>query len=413
MDRKLRICYFAEQTIHTWRWLDHFTALGHEVFIFTGFASGFRKWPIPLPERTGPNLDQAPRSVPVSVPRSISRLRPIYSVLRPIYSRAMRMLEKPRELHGMARQLRHHVAAVAPDIVHALWLWDNALYAHAAGFHPYVVTPWGSDIWKIDYFRKGKSRRLRQALDSADAVTAGVQALLDGCQQWGARTSRCHLIAAPGIDIAHFEKPTADLLPALHELQKKGTIIFCPRSMAPLYHLDKVVQAFGQLLKTRPQCHLLLLDAHAAPGYRDEVLRLISQLALGAHVTILDRVPYEQMPHLYALSAVVVSLAECDAIPQSGYEALAAGRPLIVSDLPQYDGVLDHEQTVLRVPWHDPAAVARALLRVLEDSALRQRLATNGRNLARDRGDMRREMGKLEALFFQLAPIPADLNHAA
>jgi len=180
MDRKLRICYFAEKdSIHIWRWLDYFHDGGHEVFLYCGFGTGFKRWPVSVADRSECVPDIMMRPAPINVPQSVSRWKPLYSAFRPVYSRIIGVFNKSRELALLARRLRSQLAQVNPDVVHALWLWDNALYAHTAGFHPYVITPLGSDIWDVDAYSKGKSSRFRHMLRSADAVTADAIAL--GC----------------------------------------------------------------------------------------------------------------------------------------------------------------------------------------------------------------------------------------
>jgi glycosyltransferase involved in cell wall biosynthesis len=54
---------------------------------------------------------------------------------------------------------------------------------------------------------------------------------------------------------------------------------------------------------------------------------------------------------------------------------MAAGRPLVASDLPSSREVMRDGETALLVPPGDPAALAAALRRLLEDRALAGRLA--------------------------------------
>jgi phosphatidyl-myo-inositol alpha-mannosyltransferase len=59
-------------------------------------------------------------------------------------------------------------------------------------------------------------------------------------------------------------------------------------------------------------------------------------------------------------------------------EALAAGTPVVASDLPGYRAVLGGGRYGLLVPPNDPQALADALTRVLTDPALRRRLSIAG-----------------------------------
>ena len=62
---------------------------------------------------------------------------------------------------------------------------------------------------------------------------------------------------------------------------------------------------------------------------------------------------------------------------------MAAGLPVVASDLPGYREVVRHEREGLLVPPADPIALAEAAARVLDDASLAGRLAMGGRARAR------------------------------
>jgi len=65
-------------------------------------------------------------------------------------------------------------------------------------------------------------------------------------------------------------------------------------------------------------------------------------------------------------------------------ESMAAGLPVVASDLPGYRSVLRDGKAGVLVPPRDPQALAKALVRVLRDGALRTRLRTAGIAAAED-----------------------------
>lgn len=86
-------------------------------------------------------------------------------------------------------------------------------------------------------------------------------------------------------------------------------------------------------------------------------------------------------------------LAEADAfalptrsegLGTSVIEALAGGVPVVASAAGGVPELVRHEQTGLLVPPGDPAALAAALARILDDRVLARRLAEAGRERARD-----------------------------
>jgi glycosyltransferase involved in cell wall biosynthesis len=83
------------------------------------------------------------------------------------------------------------------------------------------------------------------------------------------------------------------------------------------------------------------------------------------------------MPDVYRAADVVVSIPSSDSSRRSVWEALACGRPVVVSDLPwAREELVDGRQALLTEL--EPLAVAEAIERALDD----KRLGAEGRSLA-------------------------------
>jgi phosphatidylinositol alpha-mannosyltransferase len=63
-------------------------------------------------------------------------------------------------------------------------------------------------------------------------------------------------------------------------------------------------------------------------------------------------------------------------------ESMACGTPIVCSDLNGFRNVVAHEREALLVPRGDSSALADALVRILDDDALRSRLGATGRQRA-------------------------------
>ncbi|KGF73213.1 hypothetical protein DO97_01535 [Neosynechococcus sphagnicola sy1] len=181
-------------------------------------------------------------------------------------------------------------------------------------------------------------------------------------------------------------------------------VILSARALKPFYRIHKIIQAFAAVQRQRPQTALVILDYLSQDDYRQQIQQQIQDLGLTHQVYLFENMPcpFEQMPELYAASSVMVSIPEEDGMPNSIYEAFAVGCPVVASDLKTYDGVVDHEDTCLRVNGNHPAEIAVTILRILENSSLRDRLIRNGRKKVKTHGDLPIEMQKMEQLYYQL-----------
>jgi L-malate glycosyltransferase len=106
------------------------------------------------------------------------------------------------------------------------------------------------------------------------------------------------------------------------------------------------------------------------------------------------------VPWLRLFSASLMT-SRREGFPAVPLEALAAGTPVVMTDLDVFRGVYTHERDVLKIPLGDPDAAANAVLRVLTDAELVARLAGNGNRLL--------EACSVEAIVPRYAKIYRDL----
>jgi len=100
-------------------------------------------------------------------------------------------------------------------------------------------------------------------------------------------------------------------------------------------------------------------------------------------VTFAGQVSKEDLPRYFASCDVICAPSiERESFGIILLEAMAAGRPIVATNIPGYAGVLTHGQEGLMVPPRSSSAIALATVRLLADSELRARLSHNGQTTA-------------------------------
>ncbi len=123
-------------------------------------------------------------------------------------------------------------------------------------------------------------------------------------------------------------------------------------------------------------------------------------IASGA-LRIVDRQPRVEMAPYLALADVLVSpRAYGGNLPLKIFDYLAAGRPIVATDIPTHRTVLAEDRAVLVAPHTD--AIARGILSVLEDATLARRLSAAARSYARTHCGWSRFVHSVEALYAEV-----------
>lgn len=143
----------------------------------------------------------------------------------------------------------------------------------------------------------------------------------------------------------------------------------------------KGVDVLVEAVAATPGARLVILGG--LPGENDlaRVCQRVAVHHLAGRVEMPGTVPQARVAEELRRADVVAvpflhtGMTERHTSPLKAFEALAAGRPIVASDLPSSREVLAHERNALLVPPGDAPALAAALQRLLGDAALRERLA--------------------------------------
>ena len=107
----------------------------------------------------------------------------------------------------------------------------------------------------------------------------------------------------------------------------------------------------------------------------------------------------DDVPGLLAAADVFVLSTSSEVFSVATLEAMAAGLPVVVSDIPAFDEMLEGGREALKVAPGDAAALAGAIERLLDDGGLAKSLAAAGQRRARlfSRDRMAGSFGRLLA----------------
>jgi phosphatidylinositol alpha-mannosyltransferase len=182
-------------------------------------------------------------------------------------------------------------------------------------------------------------------------------------------------IVPNGIAVERFARPRS---PARG--MPEGRIVLWTHRLDPQKGFPIAIRAFDRLATELDDVHLVV----AGDGRDRDALGLLPP-ALRGRVVMLGAVPNDDLPAYHACADVFVAPAtDMESFGIVLVEAMAAGVPVVASDIPGYREVVRDGVDGLLVPARDPNALAAALRRVLVEPELAASLARAGRERARE-----------------------------
>lgn len=175
-------------------------------------------------------------------------------------------------------------------------------------------------------------------------------------------------IVPNGIDVAAFRGSEPAALP-------EGRRVLFVNRLDPRKGFSVMIEAFRLLLATHPDALLVV----AGDGRERTAVRRLPRAAR-ERVVMLGSVPHDRLPPYHAACEVFCA----PAVGRESFgivlvEAMAAGLPVVTTDIPGYREVVRDREDGIHVPPRDPAATAAALREVLDDAELAKRLEEAGR----------------------------------
>lgn len=145
-----------------------------------------------------------------------------------------------------------------------------------------------------------------------------------------------------------------------------------------------MVEALAELERRRPGRYSL---TWAGTGRLAEAVRArADELGVGALVELPGYVPYEpDLRRLYQQVHILVHVALTEGLPQVLLQAMAAGTPIVATDVGGVRAALDGGAAGLVVPPADLPTLVRAIEATADDSQARAQRARRGLELARAR----------------------------
>lgn len=201
----------------------------------------------------------------------------------------------------------------------------------------------------------------------AAAVIAITPRLADRLREGGVRPERIHVIP-PGVNQSLFEGPFSRPLPAMEGRR----VVYAGR----LHRSKAVTTLVGAAKLMSSDAQVLVVGDGPQRG---ELERAIEGLGLGDRVHITGFVPHHSVPAHLAHADVVVLPSVYEELGSVLLEAIHLGRPIVASDAGGIPGVIRHGDNGLLVTPNNPAALARAIDRVLSDPSLSAKLSAGAR----------------------------------
>lgn len=189
-----------------------------------------------------------------------------------------------------------------------------------------------------------------------------------------------------------------------------GTRLVFVGRLTAIKGLRVLMEAFARARARRPDLHLTLVG----DGEDREHLECLAA-PMGEAVTFTGYRSQEGVADALAKADVFVLPSFAEGLPVVLMEAMAAGKPVIATQLAGVGELVEEGVSGFLVPAGDAESLAERIVRIAGDPALREKMGAAGQARVRDEFDVRKEAARIGSLFVGQggrAPRPDPLEAA-
>lgn len=264
-----------------------------------------------------------------------------------------------------------------PDIIHAHWILPQGFTAALIGklFRiPVVVTAHAGDVFPLNnpLFRLLS----RFSINSAAAITVNSSFTKAAVEKIASRTAK---VIPMGVDLKLFSSASSSAAAAVRKKYAiTGKMLLFVGRLAEKKGVTYLISAMAAVVESYPQCKLVIVGDGPE---RVALVRQSQQLGLSGTVIFAGSVPNKLLPPYYraadvfVLPSIVDSRGDTEGLGVVLLEAIAAGTPVVASNVGGIHDVVIGGKTGLLVEQKNSQQLPAAIIGLLGSSRLRRSLS--------------------------------------
>jgi glycosyltransferase involved in cell wall biosynthesis len=174
------------------------------------------------------------------------------------------------------------------------------------------------------------------------------------------------------------------------------------RAFHRIYRPELAPAVLAEVLASHPEATLTMVGPDKGDGSLARTRAAAEAAGVSDRVTIVGGVAKEEVPRTLSGGEIFLNTTDVDNTPVSVLEAMACGLCVVTTDAGGIPDLAADGESALVVPRGDPRALARAVVRVVEDARLSARISRGGR-VAAERCDFPRVLEAWRALLADVA----------
>lgn len=268
------------------------------------------------------------------------------------------------------KPLKSVIAQFKPDIVHAHYATSYGLIGALSGFHPYVISAWGTDVMKFPQKNFIHKAILKYNLKKADVICATSNTI----EEYLKPVTIKEIDVIPfGVDINEFVKKDVVSL-----FDKNTFVIGSIKALEELYNIDILIRAFSSL-KIKYSSIALKLLIIGVGSQEQKLKQLALDLQISNDVVFTGRIPFSEISNYFNMLDVLVNISDYESFGVSVIEAMACEKPVVVTNTGGLKEIVENNNFGSLVEIDNVEQTAYEIEKYMLDESLKNKVGKDAR----------------------------------
>ncbi len=275
----------------------------------------------------------------------------------------------------------------SPDLIHVHYVAGNGLLGMWTKFHPLVSSVWGSDI---DSSANSRAANwiVKKVLQKSDHITVTSKYLKSETEKRLGNFSRPITVIPFGIEVPEQISP----------ISGSGPFRICYlKDHKSVYGADILIKALSQVIKKAPEVFLAI--AGKENDYTVYLKKLVTENNLEQYVSFVGQIEHQKVYSFISEHHAMLMPSRSEGFGVAAAEAAACSRPVIATNIGGTAEIVIDGQTGILVSPNDSAALAEAILKLVNNYDLCHKMGREGREFVRQNYQWEKSLDLMSRLY--------------
>ncbi len=335
-----KICFLADaDSIHTRKWVNYFASFNNEIYLISMRETNYKY------------------SENVKI-----------SVVKPPFGNKLAYFFIVNSIKKLIRQIK-------PDILHSHYATSYGLFGRMSGYHPFIISVWGSDVYEFPQSNAFNEKLLKYILKGTDAVCSTSLNMANETKKYYTRKKEI-TITPFGVDINRFSIKTPVLK---HNHITIGVI----KNLRKIYGIDYLINAFSSLSKEVDKDIKLMIVGDGSE--KENLQNLCKKLNIEDKVTFTGNIDNAKVPDYINMMDIVCIPSLSESFGVAAVEACACGRPVVSTNVGGLTEIVFNDFNGYTVEPKNTDLLKEKLKILIQNEEKMKNFSVNARKLVEDK----------------------------